>query len=245
MASHNGELYIRQQIESILSQLEENDELIISDDGSTDSTISIIESFADHRIRLLHYIKREKKIYHYSQLHYKVTANFENALLHARGDYIFLSDQDDIWMSNKVAVMLSLLYKFKFVRSNNAVIDAKGNVVIEKEYNYNPLKISRMWRFPFRGCCCAFRREVLEKALPFPKDCMMHDAWIGLVAFAMCRPIYFFNQSLILYRRYDKNVTSEKGKSSNEYWYRIWYRLKAVLQLLKRFSSHKLGCLWS
>lgn len=241
MASHNGERYIRLQIESILAQLSDTDELIISDDGSIDTTIHIIESFGDHRIRLLHFFLGKDLNPKYSATHYKVTSNFENALVHAEGDFIFLADQDDIWMPNKIAIMLPLLYKYKFVRSNNSIIDGEGNTVFNKEYNHNPMTLGNMWHFPFRGCCCAFQREVLEIALPFPKHCIMHDTWIGLVAFFMCRSVFFVDQSLIAYRRYDKNVSSEKGRSANPYWFRVTYRLQIAFQLLKR-AIKKRGC---
>lgn len=90
MACYNGQKYIRQQIDSILSQLKENDELIISDDGSKDLTCEIVLSYHDPRIKLLHNTKEHGFI-----------GNFENALRCAKGDIIFLSDQDDVWKKIK------------------------------------------------------------------------------------------------------------------------------------------------
>mgnify|MGYP003392825684 CR=1 FL=1 len=92
IATYNGEKYIGEQIASILKQLNANDEVIISDDGSTDATLSIIKTFQDPRIRVI--LGPQK---------HSPTLNFENVLHHAQGDYIFLSDQDDVWKTNKVA----------------------------------------------------------------------------------------------------------------------------------------------
>ena len=91
MATYNGSRYIKEQIDSILSQLSALDELIISDDHSTDSTYKIIKSYNDNRIK-----------FYLNELEKGVTHNFENALLHSKGDTIFLADQDDVWNKEKI-----------------------------------------------------------------------------------------------------------------------------------------------
>ena len=91
LASYNGEKFIFDQISSIISQLAEKDELIISDDSSTDTTLSIIKGFNDHRIKLFP-----------GNTFYNPVYNFENALKQSAGEVIVLSDQDDIWLENKL-----------------------------------------------------------------------------------------------------------------------------------------------
>ena len=88
LASYNGEKFIKQQIDSILCQLGKHDEIIISDDSSTDRTVQIIKNYNDPRIKLIEDCKFQSPIF-----------NLENALKQAKGDYIFLSDQDDFWES--------------------------------------------------------------------------------------------------------------------------------------------------
>ena len=83
IATYNGEKYLAEQLDSILLQVSEEDELIISDDGSTDGTIDIIMSYHDNRVKVLHHISSPGSSF------VKATRNFENALLHAHGDYIF------------------------------------------------------------------------------------------------------------------------------------------------------------
>lgn len=90
MAAYNGEKYIKDQLSSILKQIGPNDEVVISDDGSKDKTKNIVDSLNDTRIR---YVENRNK--------HGFTHNFENALRLAQGDYIFLADQDDIWLDNK------------------------------------------------------------------------------------------------------------------------------------------------
>lgn len=98
VATYNGEMYIRQQLQSILCQLADSDEVIISDDGSTDGTLTVIREINDKRIRLIDGPRRQSP-----------TLNFENALRQAKGDHIFLSDQDDVWKPEKVAVCMKWL----------------------------------------------------------------------------------------------------------------------------------------
>src|SRR5579871_1607034 len=104
MATYNGERYILKQLQSIISQLSENDEIVISDDSSTDNTINIIKSFNDSRIRLYENNKFGSPIF-----------NLENALKHAKNDFIFLSDQDDLWESNKVKTLVEKLNQYDLV----------------------------------------------------------------------------------------------------------------------------------
>lgn len=89
LASYNGEKYIKEQIESILQQLSVNDELIVSDDGSTDHTLSIIAEIGDPRIKIYFHKSEVNDLGCYSRSHYLVTRNFECALSVALGDYIF------------------------------------------------------------------------------------------------------------------------------------------------------------
>ncbi len=94
IATYNGAKYINKQVESILLQLGIDDEIVVSDDGSIDQTISILESFGDERIKIFRNTGR-----------HGVVSYFENALNHSSGEVIFLSDQDDIWNKKKLGVV--------------------------------------------------------------------------------------------------------------------------------------------
>lgn len=237
LASYNGEKFIKEQILSILSQLEPNDELIISDDGSTDNTLSILQQIGDPRIKI--FSNPYSDSYHkYSCSHYKVTRNFENALSSAVGDYVFLSDQDDIWEYNKVSTFVTALQQCELVMSNHSIIDGSGNLVKQSAYSVNPIShcfFRNVIKMPFYGCCMAFRKELLKEILPFPKNLIMHDNWIGLYACLKKANIVYIEEPLIRYRRHQHNVSPTAQKNTNPMYFKIKYRSVILIQLLIRY----------
>jgi len=111
MPTFNGEKYIKKQIESILSQMNDEDELIISDDSSTDKTISIIESLNDSRIKIFSHTPNTVQLKKKLGIYRIVAENYLNALNYAKGDYIFLADQDDLWSQGRVKKFKKILNK--------------------------------------------------------------------------------------------------------------------------------------
>lgn len=227
IATYNGEKYIKEQLSSILMQLKDIDEIIISDDNSTDSTLNIVSSINDSRIKIF---KNQKgKGY---------TKNFENALEKASGDIIFLSDQDDVWLPNKVAIMLNELKKYDFVVSDNIIVDSQLNTLFQSHYAINNTRAGflRNLLLPrYVGACMAFRRNVLDMSLPFPDNSKLcaHDYWISLIA-----ELYFsatmVHQPLILYRRHDSNASTGGNKSKNTLCHKIKVRFYTLYHLLCR-----------
>lgn len=219
MATYNGEKYIREQIESIVNQLDKNDELIISDDGSTDSTISIINSFDDKRILLLH-----------NQKH-GVNNNFENALNHSKGDCICLSDQDDKWHMGKVEYVKEMLQNYDLIVHNADVVDGNG-----KSFKYDYFSLmpngegfwANLWKSRFLGCCMAFNRKIVNIALPFPSMIAGHDYWIGMIGAAKFR-IKFDDSIYLSYRRHGRNLSTSAEKSNTSLFYKIFIKRWAIL----------------
>jgi len=225
MATFNGARYLRQQLESILSQLGPGDEIIISDDSSSDETTELIRSFQDNRIVLLENNKFYSPIY-----------NVENALKKCSGHFIFLSDQDDIWRRDKVAVTIGLLEKYDLVVSDCELIDAYGNVVLESFFAMHGSGkgfFKNFFRNSFLGCCMAFNRKILERSLPFPKNIPMHDIWLGLIACIFGKP-YFAPQKLVKYRRHVNNASSTSEKSRYGFLKKIQFRFNLLASLIKR-----------
>ena len=174
LASFNGECYIAEQIDSVLAQLLPHDEFIVSDDGSSDQTVDIIQSVGDSRIRL-----------YQNKSSLGAVRNFEQVLQYAQHDYIFLCDQDDVWLPNKVGRMLAELAVAVMVVSDCRVVDANLQTMRQSFFalrGSGPGIRNNLWRNSYLGCCMAFRRSLLAKALPIPTGAPMHDIWLGLVA---------------------------------------------------------------
>ena len=234
MATYNGGRFIKEQIDSILPQLSQDDELIVSDDGSTDRTLEIIASYKDERIKVFHHQKTGNKYYPTLKVCYS-TNNFENALKQAKGDYIFLCDQDDIWEKNKVEESMKLLKKYDYVIHNLSVIDENGNVVKEKYYKNQTLtfKIFQdIKSLSFWGCCSCFNKKKKKNALPIPKRVVQHDSWIGLVAEKIGRCVYI-EKTFIRHRIYGENTSTGGKKSKNSTFLKICYRFSMLVALLK------------
>jgi glycosyltransferase involved in cell wall biosynthesis len=199
MATYNGEKFIDQQVKSILDQLSSNDELIVSDDHSTDNTIGILHSFNDARIKIIYNNGVKGHV-----------GNFQNALSNAKGDYIFLADQDDIWFDNKVEVMISYLENYDVVCCDCEIVDENLITIAKSYYNYigsGPGLFKNFLRNTYMGNCMAFKKEVLELALPIPYDIPNHDLWIGITADLFYKP-YFIPQILGMHRRHDLNASN-------------------------------------
>ena len=225
IATYNGERFIREQIDSILRQLSSDDEIIVSDDGSTDNTISIINSIDDKRIRVIEGPRKQSP-----------TSNFECALKASKGDYIFMSDQDDVWKPNKVKICMEWLQRYDCVVSDAEVTDSSLNPLYPSLYAIMQVKQGRIyntiWKNGYTGCCMAFRRNVLEASLPFPKDIPMHDIWIGNVA-AYKYNVKFIPDTLIYFRRHE-DTTSCNGKGSK---YSIWQQMKFRWSVIKNIAN--------
>lgn len=233
MAVYNGDKFVKQQIESILKQLTTNDELIISDDGSTDETLRIINDFHDCRIKLMFNTQKNGFI-----------GNFENALRHASGNYIFLSDQDDIWELNKIERCLYFLQRYDMVVHNALLVNYKGDS-LNKNY-FDTLHTSNgflynFYKTRFLGCSMVFKRKVLEECLPFPKNIVAHDYWIGMYwLFKYHQNVYFSEEVLMRYRRHGGNVSTSSEKSKNSFFYKVLTKRLFLLEaVIKRFIKIK------
>ena len=203
MASYNGAEFIHAQIASILDQLGASDELVISDDGSSDATEQISETFADTRMRLLKNTGQKGPV-----------SNFENALRHARHDVLVLADQDDLWLPNKLAEVRSRFahppHPVFVVVFDATVIDASGAVIypsLLEHLQAGPGLLRNLYANTFVGCCMAFSRGALELALPIPRQVSMHDVWIGMLALVFGR-VEFATVKTMQYRRHGANATS-------------------------------------
>ncbi|MFV0665043.1 glycosyltransferase family 2 protein [Denitromonas sp.] len=224
LAAYNGAAHIREQIDSILPQLGAEDELIVSDDGSTDDTHDLVMAIGDARIRLINGPRKG------------LIRNFEHALAHVRGDLVFLSDQDDLWLPGKVERMEIELERALLAVSDCRVVDNALGPVHPSFFSLNgsrPGLLRNLLKNGYLGCCMAFRRELLATALPFPDQLPMHDWWLGLVA-QMTGRVRFVNAPLSLYRRHGGNASISGERSTFPLSVRLHWRLYLLVQLARR-----------
>lgn len=203
MVSYQGEKYIEEQLDSILSVLGIEDEVIISDDGSTDSTREI----------LARYEKQDPRVHMIDGPKAGVKANVENALRACKGDYIFLADQDDIWMPEKVERVMEAFERdgAGLVVHDAIVTDGRcQEVILDSFYSLKGSGagvLKNIWRNTYIGCCMAFKRELLEEVLPIPNYIEMHDQWIGVINDQLKCGTVFIPDKLIKYRRHGNNAS--------------------------------------
>ena len=232
IATFNGGRFIREQVMSVLPQLGEEDEIVVSDDGSTDDTITILESFHDHRIIICQNEGRHGFIW-----------NFENALMKTTGDMIFLCDQDDIWKLKKVEIVMEALQNYDIVLHDAEIVDKDGNktgIRYSEGLHHRKGFWSNLWKTRWLGCCMAFRRNVLEYALPFPRHIVGHDGWISAVGLAKF-DYYYIPEVLMWYRRHGENASTASEESHHSWYYMlIKKRLCLVMEISRRLLKKDL-----
>lgn len=228
MATYNGEKWIKRQIESILIQLKSEDELIVSDNYSTDKTIEIIKSFNDSRIKIFEFPPDKKLLRTRHGKEKNITNNFENAVRQSKGDYIFFADQDDVWKENKIELMMNYLQKYDLVMCNATTIDGTDEVLLEKLYLKNPLQ-KGILSFRARGCLLGMSRKLIDKFLPIPKSVVSHDLWTGILA-EFIHSYCFVDETLVFHRRNIGNASTDVSqKSQNSLFYKIYYRINLLV----------------
>ena len=235
MAVYNGEKYIMEQLESIIAQTRIPDELVISDDRSSDGTLSLITRFCERHRNLPMTIK----VIENDRADAGPAPNFENAIINTTGDIIFLCDQDDIWMKDKVQRISEVMQSHKenvvfhdaclymqkdettfaltersIFRDGNdlskAAFDEEGLYKIDKdEYFWLCYKYNLI-----NGMCMCIRREYLFSILPFSKG-GLHDAWICFCAIAD-NTLLAVKDILAYYRIHGSNTTQIRGQKKKK-----------------------------
>lgn len=198
MASYNGEKYIKKQLDSFLAQVRLPDELIITDDCSTDSTEEIVKTFAESAPFPVIFNRNEKNLGY--------CGNFNAALMKTTGDLVFLSDQDDVWFPEKIATQARLA-------DENPDMLVLMNDTELTDGELNPVGLTKLGQIKsagfspnayVMGCCCAVRRELLDLCMPIPEGFRAHDKWI--VEFAAGLNAKLIDKTVLqYYRRHESN----------------------------------------
>lgn len=236
MPTYNGETYLREQLDSIYGQTLVPDEVIVVDDCSTDGTVEILKEYS---------IKYGLKFY-INDTNLGYNKNFAKGISLANGDYICLSDQDDVWKPDKVEKTFNKLVEIEngkpaCVSSNASPTDKDLNIIAESlcPTTDSTYEQSLYW-YAFQGCTLMFNQRLKDLLFPFP-DSFNFDIYIGIYSiFAGNR--YHIGEPLMLYRQHGKNAigTCLSNPLSNERVGKTLYNFiksgkkKQLLEYIKR-----------
>ncbi|GKQ43158.1 alpha-L-Rha alpha-1,3-L-rhamnosyltransferase [Companilactobacillus sp. RD055328] len=211
IATYNGSKTITRQLESILNQLDENDEVIIVDDKSIDETVEILESIKNKSSISISVIVNETNI--------GPIKSFEKAIKKANGEYLFFSDQDDIWLENKITQVMNEFNKnADLVIHDGIVVDGDLKIIDNSWNHYNKNKldqslIGNIISNGYTGAMMAISLKLAKLVIPFPDSIPMHDQWIFDVAKIEKLKITTISEPLMKYVRHGGNVTGMKKRS--------------------------------
>lgn len=211
LATYNGEKYIGELLDSLIDQTYENILITVSDDCSTDTTMEIIGRYQDNHPGLFRIIPHNERFGNAKD-------NFFFLLRNAVADHVFLCDQDDVWLPEKVEVMMKELVKHEdvpaLIHCDLRVVDASLNTVSDsfvRYSNYDPEHEdfhSLVFMNTVTGCASAVNRELISKlnltSISEYGNIIMHDGWLALIA-ASLGSIKYINLPLILYRQHSDN----------------------------------------
>lgn len=242
MPTYNGEKYLREQLDSIYNQTMQPDEVVVVDDCSKDTTLKILEEYHE-RYGLKYYVNEKNLGYN---------KNFEKAISLCSGDYIALSDQDDIWFPNKIEESYNTIRKYP---TNVPALVSSFGQQVNGELKTVRHEISafqtgdwhlQLTRYYSQGCTLMMNRALLEYIIPFPAD-IIYDAYIGLTA-SMIGNREYIGKALMYYRLHGGNSLANKdaakqfsAKQQLSYLHAyvpFWYEKEFQYQYLKRLKKY-------
>ena len=219
MTTYNGEKYLAEQIDSILSSTHENFKLYIIDDGSQDSTMAILAGYEKQYPDKIHISQNKTNM--------GVTLNFLNAISRMTASYIMLCDQDDVWRKDKIARTLKRMKQMEVqfgkelpvaVFTDAYVVDNKLNIIHESFFRSGRLNPGLtdlphlLMENKLIGCTVMINQAVRRvlQSKPLPVKARFHDGWLGLIAASMGK-ISFIKEQTLLYRQHEANVVGNRG----------------------------------
>ncbi|MFV0530380.1 MAG: glycosyltransferase family 2 protein [Flavobacteriales bacterium] len=241
ICTYNGEQFIKEQLDSILNQTKSVDEIVVCDDGSTDSTLKILKNYKEKFPYIFRIYQNEKTL--------QSTKNFEKAIALCSNKIIFLSDQDDIWEKIKVKTVVNYFESYPemdVICSDGTIMNEKGKLLnchftkwsipkllIDHYIEVNFLDIIAFIENIATGAGMAFRSHVREKILPIPtKEGFYHDEWIALIS-AHEKRFMMIHEKLFQYRVRNNQQVGGVTYTNND------ATKKRLLSLFSLFSEKK------
>jgi len=217
LATYNGEKYLAEQIDSIMAQSNQDWQLLIRDDGSTDDTVSIAKDYVAQYPDRMALIEDDG-------CHLGASLNFQRLLENSTADYIMFSDQDDVWLDRKIQMTWDLMkstereYPDKpvLVHTDLTVVDAQLKTIARSTWKYqgtppetgnDPQKV--LLQNVATGCTIMINRKAKEVSMPIPKEAVMHDWWL-IINVAKHGRVAHISDQLVLYRQHGSNAVGAK-----------------------------------
>jgi glycosyltransferase involved in cell wall biosynthesis len=213
MATHNGRVHLEKQLQSLLAQTYLPQEIVISDDGSTDGTREMLSQYAGVH-RHIHVLYAERQ---------GINNNFQNSVSACKGEYIAFCDQDDIWEKDKLVHLAAAF-------STNTLLAYGKSVLIDAEDHQSPdsakehlgfnnyRKGHLPYYFYFSNCISGHammvKRSLVETALPFPNECL-YDQWLALIASAKSEIIHV-PKAITFHRIHELNTTNNPQRNREQ-----------------------------
>ncbi len=215
LATYNGEKYLKEQIESLLSQTYSDFQILIHDDGSTDGTMAIINSYMTKYPEKIKYLEGEKCG--------GACQNFSFMLSKCDSEYIMFCDQDDVWFPDKIEITMDSMREAERISPNLPVLvhgdltvtDGDLNVIDKSFFHFQSINGKRatfshlLVQNYVTGCTVMINRNLKDKCGEIPRECAMHDWWLALVC-SLFGEIVFINRPLLYYRQHEGNKVGAK-----------------------------------
>lgn len=236
MTTYNGEKFLKEQIDSILAQTYTDFELVIVDDCSTDSTWEILCTYKQNqKVRIF---KNEKNL--------GFKSNFEKAISLCTGDFIALSDQDDVWLENHLQVLLDTIDQKDLACANAILVDKNL-----KDLGSRMSDVTKIKKIPsgskalltyflsnhyfVQGSTCLLTKGFVQKALPIPTEIDYHDTWFSLFC-AANNGLNYTKEPILLYRQHKNNVSDISNYKKNS----ILGIFKTIFENIKQSKNEKI-----
>ena len=223
LATYNGELFLKQQLDSILSQTYKNFKIYISDDNSTDKTEEILVTYKAHYPDQIFYFVNNTNL--------GFVKNFEKLLQSSKNNYIAFCDQDDIWQENKLEVEMAVMLKLEafnpkracLVHSDLIMINENAEVIYNSYFRYRKYKLKNskdlghiLGPCGVMGNTMLINKKLRDLVLPFPETLDVHDYWIAVNCelFGLRKTIF---EPLVQYRIHNDNSSNSKKRLANSF----------------------------
>ncbi|MBG6079399.1 glycosyltransferase [Rubrivivax gelatinosus] len=236
MATYNGERYLPEQVATILAQLGPTDELVVVDDASSDGTVAYLEGLGDPRIRV-----------HRNIANLGHVQSFAKVIGLARGSYILMADQDDLWIEGRLAAMRDALARgTALVSTNSEFMDGEGHPIPalhadldDADSGRHAANIARIFtgRAFYDGCAMGLRAELRSLILPIPSYVESHDLWIAMAANAAGSNMHLARRTLRR-RVHGKNASVVSRPLGQKLWSRAIFLL-SLLHIGQRLLTRR------